>query len=233
VIKPYCSPEAKALPAQFKHPNCLYAALTGNYYVLLYNTRMVSESQAPKDWDDLLDPKWRQGQIALDPEEYSWFAGMEQHLGEEKARKLMSGIARQEVRWQKGHSNLVDLTAAGEFPLSLSYATRTEVIKEKGAPIQWIKTTKPIISDLNSIALSAQPVHPNAAILLIDFLLSDEGQKIFFANKEPVFRPGVMPQHSPFNPSNLEVAPVPAKIFTPAVFKHYQAKFDEIFGPRR
>jgi iron(III) transport system substrate-binding protein len=233
VIKPYCSPEAKVFPAQFKHPNCLYTTLTGNYYVILYNTRMVPEAEAPKDWDDLLAPKWRQGQIALDPEEYSWFAGMEQHLGEEKTRKLMSGISRQGIRWQKGHSNLVDLTAAGEFPLSLSYATRTEVIKEKGAPIQWVRTTKPIITDLNSLAISAQPIHPNAAILLIDFLLSEEAQKIFFANKEPVFRPGVMPRNSSLNPANLEVAPVPAKIFTPTVFKQYQAKFDEIFGPRR
>ena len=233
VIKPYCSPEAKVFPAQFKHPNCLWVTLTGNYYVILYNTKMVAEKEAPKDWNDLLDPKWQQGKIALDPEEYSWLAGMEQYLGEEKTRNLMTALARQGIRWQKGHSNLVDLTAAGEFHLALSYATRTEVIKEKGAPVQWIKSTKPIISDLNSVALSAQPTHPNAAMLWIDFLLSHEAQKIFFDNKEPVFRPGVMPPNSSLNPANLEVTPVPARIFTPTVFKHYQAKFDEIFGPRR
>jgi iron(III) transport system substrate-binding protein len=194
---------------------------------------LVSDKEAPKDWDDLLDSKWQKGKIALDPEEYSWFAGMEQFLGEEKTRKLMTALARQDIRWQKGHSNLVDLTAAGEFHLALSYATRTEVIREKGGPVQWVKTTKPIVSDLNSVAMSAQPVHPNAAVLWIDFLLSQEAQKIFFDNKEPVFRPGVMPPNSPLNPVNLEISPVPARIFTTAVFKHYQSKFDEVFGPRR
>jgi len=27
--------------------------------VIMYNTRLVSEAEAPRDWDDLLDPKWR------------------------------------------------------------------------------------------------------------------------------------------------------------------------------
>jgi iron(III) transport system substrate-binding protein len=233
-IQPYCSPEAKAFASQFRHPTCMWTGIVGNYYVIVYNTKMVSKEDVPRDWHDLTEANRKsKGQIAIDPEEYSWLAGMEGYLGEERTKKLMTGLARQDIRWQKGHNNIADLLAAGEFPFALSYATRTEEMRSKGAPMDWVKTTKPIVVDPHNLAMAARPVHPNAAKLWIDFLLSNEGQTVLFKHKEAVFRSGVVPQGSSLNPANLELAAVPAKIFAKTTFMHYQAKFDELFGPRR
>lgn len=44
--------------------------VSANYYVLGYNTRLVPRADAPKSWDDLLNPKWRR-QIGMDPEEFT------------------------------------------------------------------------------------------------------------------------------------------------------------------
>ena len=233
LIKPYCSPEAKAFPAAFRHPKCLWSAIVGNYYVLMYNTKLVSKEDAPRDWEDLLNTKWRGEKIGIDPEEYSWLAGMEAYLGEEKTQSLMTALAKQGVRWQKSQQNIAQLLVAGEFPLGLGYATRTTVIKETGAPIDWVRTTKPIVVDPHNLAMSAQPPHPNAAKLWIDFLHSYEGQKALYENRESVLRPGVMPSNSPLSAADLELSPVPAKIFSAATFKHYQSKFDEYFGARK
>jgi iron(III) transport system substrate-binding protein len=233
-IQPYCSPEAKAFPALVKHPRCMWTGIVGNYYVIVYNVRLISKEEAPKDWNDLAQANRKsKGQIAIDPEEYSWLAGMEGYLGENGTRKIMTGLARQDIRWQKGHNNIADLLAAGEFPLALGYATRTEEMRAKGAPVDWVKTTKPIVVDSHNLAMAARPVHPNAAKLWIDFLLSEEGQTVLYKHKEAVFRSGVIPQSSPLNPANLELAMVPAKIFTKTVFMQYQAKFDDFFGARR
>jgi ABC-type Fe3+ transport system substrate-binding protein len=233
LIKPYCSPEMKSFPESFRHPKCLWSAIVGNYYVLMYNTKMLSKEDVPRDWDELLNPKWRGEKISIDPEEYSWLAGMETYLGEEKTRRLMTSLAKQQIRWQKSQQNIAQLLVAGEFPLGLGYATRTTVIQETGAPINWIRTTKPIVVDLHNVAMSAQPPHPNAARLWIDFLHSQEGQKALYENKESVLRPGVMPLSSPLSAADLELSPVPYQIFSPTTFKRYQAKFDEYFGPRR
>lgn len=233
LIKPYCSPEAAVFAALFRHPKCLWSAIVGNYYVLMYNTKLLAREDVPRDWDDLLNTKWRGDKVSIDPEEFSWLAGMEAYLGEDKTRRLMTGLAKQGIRWQKSQQNIAQLLVAGEFPLGLGYATRTTVIKEAGAPINWVRTTKPIVVDAHNVAMSSQPPHPNAAKLWIDFLYSIDGQKTLYENKESVLRPGVMPANSPLSSEGLELSPVPAKIFSPAIFKNYQSKFDEYFGARR
>ena len=101
LIKPYCSPEAKVFPPAFRHPQCLWSAIVGNYYVLMYNTNLVSKVDAPRDWGDLLNSKWRGEKIGIDPEEFSWLAGMEAYLGEEKTKSLMTALAKQGIGGKK------------------------------------------------------------------------------------------------------------------------------------
>ena len=199
----------------------------------MYNTKLVSREEVPRDWDDLLNTAWRGEKISIDPEEFSWLAGMEAYLGEDKTRRLMIGLAKQRIRWQKSQQNIAQLLVAGEFPLGLGYATRTTVIKDAGAPIDWVRTTKPVVVDAHYLAMSVQPPHPNAVKLWIDFLNSYDGQKILYENKESVLRPGIVPASSALSSEGLELSPVPVKIYSPGTFKNYQAKFEEYFGARR
>ncbi|MBI4525511.1 MAG: extracellular solute-binding protein [Deltaproteobacteria bacterium] len=230
VVKPYVSPEASVYTAKFREPNDLWTAASANYYVIGYNTRLVSRAEAPRNWDDLLDPRWKR-KIALDPEEFSWFGAMESYLGEEKATRLMSGLARQEIQWRKNHTTLAQFMAAGEYPIALVYAHGVEEIKNKGAPVEWVRTSKPIVVDVQPVAISAQASHPNAARLFADFLLSAEGQRIIFDDRKIPVRPGVIPESSPLHPAALEIFPSPPKVVTN--LSHYAGKFEQIFGPRR
>jgi hypothetical protein len=43
-------------------------------------------------------------------------------------------------------------------------------MKEKRAPTEWVGTLKPIVVDIQAVALSSHLIHPNAAKLLYDFL---------------------------------------------------------------
>jgi len=51
---------------------------------------------------------------------------------------------------------------------------------KKGAPVTWLKV-EPISGVTHSIGLVKNAPHPNAAKLLIDFLVSEEGQRTFAA----------------------------------------------------
>ena len=52
------------------------------------------------------------------------------------------------------------------------------VSAKKGAPVAWLKV-EPIPAPFHSIGLVKNAPHPNAGKLLIDFLLSEEGQRAF------------------------------------------------------
>ena len=230
VVKPYLSAEAKAYPAKFREPKDFWAGVSANYYVIGYNTKLVAKNEAPRDWKDLLHARWK-GRFAMDPEEFSWFGAMETYLGEEEAKKLMTGLARQDIQWRKNHTTLAQFLAAGEYPAALVYAHSIEEMKGKGAPIDWVRTTAPIVLDIQAVALSAQPPHPNAGKLFMDFLLSSETQTIIYQDRKIPIRPGAVPESSALHPSGLELFPSPPKVVTN--LNHYASKFEQIFGPRR
>jgi iron(III) transport system substrate-binding protein len=79
--------------------------------VISYNTRLVAEANAPKDWSDVAQPWWK-GKIGMDAEDYDWFGAMIEYLGQEKGRRLMEGLAKQQINWRKGHSLLAQLVSA-------------------------------------------------------------------------------------------------------------------------
>src|SRR5574341_501409 len=230
VLQPYASAAAAAYPAMFRDASGMWVGVSANYYVLGYNTRLVPRDDVPKSWDDLLNPKWRR-QIAMDPEEFTWLGAMEESLGAEKSRKFMTSLAQQEIQWRKNHTTLAQFMAAGEYPIALVYAHNVEAMKENGAGVEWVKTTKPLVVDLKSVGLSAKPPHPNAARLFFDFILSTQGQKAILQDKKIPLRPGILPQNSPLNPSALELYPTPPKVYRD--LNQYAEKFEKYFGPRR
>lgn len=152
---------------------------TGIYvrlYVIAYNTDLVPQKEAPKDWWDLLDPKWN-GKIGLD-EEIELYGALALHWGKEKAQELLKGLVAQNPLQRRGHTLLAQMTAAGEFPLSVAYGNRIEQMKSKGAPLDWADTADPVVASPSVIGISAHAPHPSAARLFVDFSLSREGQSL-------------------------------------------------------
>ena len=136
---------------------------------------MVSQKDAPRNWDDFLDPKWK-GKIGMDQEEYEWYAASIHYWGNERAQKFHRALAKQGIHWNRGHTMVSQLMAAGEFPLGIVYAHRVESMKKSGASIEWAKTADPVFVNLSPVAVAAKAHHPNAAKLLMDFILSKEAQ---------------------------------------------------------
>ena len=67
LIAPYRPTWAGAIPADARDPRDVWY---GTYYtpeVIAYNTQAVSAADAPKDWDDVLNPKWRGKVLIRDP----------------------------------------------------------------------------------------------------------------------------------------------------------------------
>jgi iron(III) transport system substrate-binding protein len=86
---------------------------------------------------------------------------------------------------RKGHTLLANFVGSGEVPLALTaYSYRVEQMKNSdGAPVE-ILYLPPVVAMPTGAGVFRKAPHPNAALLLLDFYLTD-AQKIL-ADREAV-----------------------------------------------
>ena len=227
LLSTYDSPEADAFIRKFKSPAGQWTAIYTNYFVIGYNTNMVSEAEAPRRWEDLLDPKWK-GKISIDQEEYPWYASLVDAWGKEKTKKYMSALAKQNIQWRNGHTLIAQLMSAGEFPVAIVYAHRVEDMKKKGAPIDWVNTLDPIIVNVYGLGVAAKPNNPNTAKLFIDFALSKKGQAMIRSFNRIPARSDISPLSPKLDRAKLKLRVVPKELSTR--YKEYIQEFRSVFG---
>lgn len=67
LLQPFRPTWADAVPPQSRHPQNLYFAAYRTAPVLVYNNAAVPAAEAPQDWEDLLDPRWKDKILIRDP----------------------------------------------------------------------------------------------------------------------------------------------------------------------
>jgi iron(III) transport system substrate-binding protein len=224
----YTPEEAGAYSDGFKDPQGYWTAFYQIPYVIGYNTRLVAAKDAPADYQDLLNPRWK-GQIALETEEYQWFYHAMQLMGRDRGLDFMRKFAGQNLQMRKGHTLLAQLVAAGESAIAtVVYSNRVERMKATGAPIDWVRFKGPTITAINAIAIPDKAPHPNAARLFVDFVLSREGQSLLRGLRRIPARGDVSPD-PPSLTQGLKLYPARPE----GMIENYNetvARFDEIFN---
>jgi ABC-type Fe3+ transport system substrate-binding protein len=190
ILAKYVSPESKFYPEDFKDPEGFWTGLYSTYKLFIYNTKLVPSKEVPKTFADLLNPRWKK-EIGIGRNEFEWYIGMLDFLGEEKGKQFMKRLGDQDVVVTSGLTLTSQLMAAGEFRLSLSSQEAALELLKAGAPVGWIPSLTPTIDVPRCIGLAAGAPHPNAAKLMVDFLLSKVGQTILNTIGRTSIRPDV------------------------------------------
>src|SRR5882724_1981988 len=175
----YVPPEFANYSPKHRDPNGTWVSFYGAIATIAWNTRLVKPVEAPKDWKDLLDPRWKGKKIGLPAEAFQWYGGMVAYLGDKPGREYMRALAEQDPQTQAGYTNTANLLVAGEFPVAVIRAHRIEDARSKGAPVDWSADANPVVLSIHPIGISDKASHPNAARLFEDFLTSVEGQSLF------------------------------------------------------
>jgi iron(III) transport system substrate-binding protein len=224
ILDRYQSGESSQFPNDWVDPQGYAYGLHQTLYVIGYNTKLVSAAAAPKDWEDLLDPRWK-GQIGWETEEYYLFGALLKLRGKEKGLAYWRRLAEQKVNFRNGYSLLAELVSAGEFPVAVSlYQHRVEEYIDKRAPVQSVVTNPLIGGDPNRISLLKGASHPNAAKLFIDFMLSLEGQKLLQDRGRSPGRIGLGPK----NP-RLKGVKIFTSHFNTAEYEQLGKEFKNVF----
>lgn len=180
LIRPYHSPHFASYPedAKAKGERGLYfwGVARESYIGFAYNKKLLSKNAIPKNYEGLLHPelKGRMGVSISDPA-YKVIGAIIKTRGIELVKKLKA----QEISL---HTiippALLDLIAAGELLASpVIFRNHTLNAIAKGSPVDWVPMDI-VPTNVGGAAISVQPPHPNAALLLADYLLGPEGQAV-------------------------------------------------------
>ena len=183
---------------QFVDPDGYWIA--SNFYVLTpgYNTELVKKTDVPKTYADLLDPKWKGKMIWNATASSSAGAGFVGtvllSMGEDKGMDYLRALAKQNVvSVASSGRQVLDQVIAGEYPIGLQiFNNHASISARQGAPSAWapLDTSLAVIA---TISVTKASPHPNAAKLFIEFVTSEEGQKLLAAAGELPVHPNVRP----------------------------------------
>lgn len=185
------SNEDEAFPEQFRDPEglmpcCMYV-LTNE---IAHNTKLVPKKDAPKTYQDLLNPKWK-GRMGLDTDDAKWFAPLASIWGKEKTVDYFQALKKQDPIMVRGHALQTELLAAGEFSVAVNlFGYQALELQSRGAPIDIVQAD-PVITRAGHLLLAKRAPHPNAGRLFIDYVLSADGQQLLAKMGRIVARRGV------------------------------------------
>lgn len=176
------SPILKDYPENYIDPGRNFVVFRANYQGIAWNTNLVKNEEAPRSWEDLLNPKWKDKMAwstAPSTGAPSIISYFRMSWGEQKALDYLNKLKLQNVRSLAGSvRTALDQVIAGDFAVGISMQMHHIAIsKSAGAPVDGYNPA-PMAYPAHTYIVKGGP-HPHTAMLFTDFLLSrDEGQTI-------------------------------------------------------
>lgn len=178
VLEAYRSPEADNIPEAFIGPDNTYYGTKVMATVLVYNTTSVS--QKPDTWNILISPETK-GKAVMPSPLYSGAAAY--NLGvfvrqKEFGWNFYEKLAQNEMTVVKGNGGVLTDVAKGEKTYGMIVDFMAARAKKEGSPVDFTypKEGVPVITE--PVAVVKDTKHQAAAHAFVDFILSEEGQKL-------------------------------------------------------
>ena len=191
-------PELAAFPASVNHGNTMFAVHTSRN-VIIWNKQRVKPADAPTEWSDLWDPKWK-GKVAMDP---PWRSIAVQGLVALWAKNGIPDAAQKlkanDVRFFEGSAGVFQAVLRGDALVGTLADLPVEPGLEDGAPIGFVYPQSGTAINDGYVMVNARAPHSNAGRVFVNWLLSAPGQAMLQEQGGlPVTRPGVPPtRHVP------------------------------------
>jgi iron(III) transport system substrate-binding protein len=180
LLAKYRSPMVPFVRKGFVDPEGYWPGVYAIGYTIIYNNKRVSQKDAPKRYEDLLQPRWKNN-LLMDGEAHDLLAGLIDLWGEAKATAFLRQIAQDQkvTLSRQSHTFMTQLVATGENDVIVDgYVHNGIALKEKGAPIDYVMMNPTIVRPPSIIAILARAPHPYASALFLDYHLSKEASEI-------------------------------------------------------
>jgi len=180
LLTPFNAPYLGKYPEQSKEKTgkglFFWASARESYIGLAYNKNSIPLAAVPKSYEDLLKPELK-GKLGFATSDTGSrvIAALLKFKGEDFINKLK----KQNISlFAISGRALLDLVISGEVGASPTiFRNHALVSIEQGAPVAWVPM-EVVPANAGGAALAAYAPHPHAAVLLTDFILGPDGQRI-------------------------------------------------------
>jgi iron(III) transport system substrate-binding protein len=169
----------------YRDPNGAWIGTSGRARVVAFNTDSLSEDDLPDTIAGFTDPRWK-GKIGLPPTNASFQAfvtAFRLSEGEDAARTWLEGIKENDPKFYEKNSQVVEAVAAGEIEVGFVNHYYLGLLKEEqpDAPAEnhFLGAGDPgALVNVAGAGIVEGTDDEDGAREFIEFLLSDEGQRV-------------------------------------------------------
>jgi ABC-type Fe3+ transport system substrate-binding protein len=234
LIERFAIENAAALGAPFRDPGGYWVATNMIVIGAAVNTGLVPDRDRPHGFADLLAPQWRNRMVWKQNDitgAWGFIGNVLTQMGEERGLAYLRKLSAQNIAPVGASTRaILDGVIGGEHAIVLGVsAHNTEISRKAGAPVAWLPLDAAWATP-HTIGVTSGAPHPNAARLLVDFVVSKEGQEIFR-------KAGYLPARADVPPLSAAISPAlagfPVNVLAPEALErnlaHWSAAYTEIF----
>lgn len=163
---------------QYNDADNYYSVTAAALMLITYNNSVVAEKDAPKNWPDLLDPKWK-GKVSIGHPAFSGYVGTWVVL----MRKLygwqyFDKLEKNQPQIGRSVNDTVTMLNAKERWVAAGPEATTLLSRDKGNPLSVVYPTDGALLMVSPSGVPSNAPAPNAGKLYIEFLLDREAAEV-------------------------------------------------------
>lgn len=199
-LLPYSGPLSHHLPPEFRDPDNTFMINRLAVGVIAYDNSVIPEHLAPKSWEDLALPQWKNKLTMPSPLESGTAITFVSQLVRRKGWKYFKALQANHLLASGGNSAVIQRIENKETPIGIVLLENALQAKRRGSPVEIVYPAEGVILVPSPIALVASAHTSESVKKVYDFFFSDKAQEIFV-------------KHNVYSPLRPELFPLGAKPF--------------------
>lgn len=187
LLTKYTPKGVEGFPAGFKDKDGYYYGMRATLSVIAYNPKIVSDKEAPKNWKELLDGKWRGKEVTAHPSYSGIIATHVQAIVNLYGWDYFKELAKNKLHLVQSANDPAGVVASGERPVGVNGAEYFyyKTLKQ-GNPLKLVYPKEGVPLVVSPVAIAKDAPHPNVSKLFMDFIFAKESQQTL-ADREGLY----------------------------------------------
>lgn len=166
------------IPADLRNKDNLFVTVRVPTMVIAYNTKYVTEVDAPKSFKELAEPKWKSRVSSGSPMESGTSYGLMTNLAYKYGYDFLKQLRANDMIVSGGNSNALRRLVSGERPVAMLLLENALAEMEKNPNIAVVYPEDGAILMPSPIGITKVSKNVSDAQRLYDFFMSQEGQEV-------------------------------------------------------